>query len=162
MSVNVENKLSDFDHKLDDIEVMLTLLEAKLNSLPPEITSNYPPLTHYSLNDINPVITASYATVENKTESQVTVTTTETNNINAKYNTTPTNPQPNELINEEVNQKPEEELTDEQKLQEFLKENDSEQIGNLYKMLKFEIPEVAVLQKAKLISVETEIVEVSL
>lgn len=35
---------------------MLGLLEAKLGSLPPEITNNYPELIRISLNDINPEI----------------------------------------------------------------------------------------------------------
>lgn len=33
---------------------MLSLLESKLGSLPPEITNNYPELIRISLNDINP------------------------------------------------------------------------------------------------------------
>lgn len=35
---------------------MLSLLESKLNSLPPEITNSYPELIHISLNDVNPEI----------------------------------------------------------------------------------------------------------
>ena len=36
---------------------MVTLLESKLNSLPSEITANYPPLVSQKLEDVNVVFT---------------------------------------------------------------------------------------------------------
>ena len=56
LSINVEDKFQSFDQKLDDLEIMITLLESKLNSLPPEITSTYPQLQQCNLDDVNPVI----------------------------------------------------------------------------------------------------------
>ena len=52
LSVKGDEKLAEFDKKLDDLEIMTTLLEAKLKSLPEEITSKYPPLEPCSLVDI--------------------------------------------------------------------------------------------------------------
>ena len=56
LSINVEDKFQSFDEKLDDLEIMISLLESKLNSLPPEITSTYPVLQQCNLDDVNPVI----------------------------------------------------------------------------------------------------------
>ena len=56
LSINVEDKFQSFDEKLDDLEIMISLLESKLNSLPPEITSTYPSLQQCNLDDVNPVI----------------------------------------------------------------------------------------------------------
>ena len=39
LSVKGEEKLSEFDNKLNDLDAMTTLLEAKLNSLPDNIKS---------------------------------------------------------------------------------------------------------------------------
>ena len=39
LSVKGDEKLAEFDQKLNDLDVMTTLLEAKLNSLPEKITS---------------------------------------------------------------------------------------------------------------------------
>ena len=42
ISVKGDEKLQEFDEKLNDLEIMTTLLESKLNSLPANITSTYP------------------------------------------------------------------------------------------------------------------------
>ncbi len=52
LSVKGEEKLSEFDNKLNDLDAMTTLLEAKLFSLPDNITSNYPPLEPINLDDL--------------------------------------------------------------------------------------------------------------
>lgn len=65
LSVNVEEKLQNFDKKLNDLEIMTTLLESKLNSLPPEITSQFPQLQQCTLDDVNPVISTSPAIISN-------------------------------------------------------------------------------------------------
>jgi hypothetical protein len=49
LSVKGDEKLAEFDKKLNDLEIMTTLLEAKLNSLPEKFTSAYPPLEKTSL-----------------------------------------------------------------------------------------------------------------
>ena len=56
LSVKGDEKLSEFDNKLNDLDAMTTLLEAKLNSLPEKITSTYPPLEPVTLPDVNPSI----------------------------------------------------------------------------------------------------------
>ena len=56
LSVKGDEKLAEFDKKLNDLDVMTTLLEAKLNSLPEQITSTYPPIQECGLDDIIPVI----------------------------------------------------------------------------------------------------------
>ena len=47
---------------------MVTMLESKLNSLPEEITSKYPPLVFCSLNDVNPIIQSSIVVVSDRVE----------------------------------------------------------------------------------------------
>ena len=59
LSVNVDEKLSEFDKKMNDLEVMTTLFEAKLESLPDEIKSTYPPLQPCNLDDVNPVFSVN-------------------------------------------------------------------------------------------------------
>ena len=59
LSINVEEKFENFDSKLNDLEIMTTLLESKLDSLPSDITSQYPALQQCSLDDVNPVINIS-------------------------------------------------------------------------------------------------------
>ena len=49
LSVKGDEKLAEFDNKLDDLERMTTLLEAKLFSLPEKITSTYPQLEEVDL-----------------------------------------------------------------------------------------------------------------
>ena len=56
LSVKGDEKLAEFDNKLNDLDAMTTLLEAKLFSLPENITSTYPPLQEVQLDDVNPVI----------------------------------------------------------------------------------------------------------
>lgn len=56
LSVKGDEKLAEFDNKLDDLDAMTTLLEAKLFSLPEKITSTYPPLEQVILPDIDPSI----------------------------------------------------------------------------------------------------------
>jgi len=56
LSVKGDEKLAEFDKKLNDLEIMTTLLEAKLNSLPEKFTSSYPPLEKINLDDEIPTI----------------------------------------------------------------------------------------------------------
>ena len=49
LSVKGDEKLAELEKKLNDLEIMTTLLEAKLNSLPEKFTSAYPPLEKTSL-----------------------------------------------------------------------------------------------------------------
>ena len=52
LSVKGDEKLAEFDNKLDDLDRMTTLLESKLFSLPEKITSTYPPLEECGLDDL--------------------------------------------------------------------------------------------------------------
>ena len=54
LSVNVDEQLSEFDKKMNDLEIMTTLFESKLESLPDEIKSSFPPLQECKLEDPNP------------------------------------------------------------------------------------------------------------
>ena len=56
LSVKGDEKLAEFDQKLNDLDVMTTLLEAKLNSLPEKITSGYPDIPVVKFDDLNPKI----------------------------------------------------------------------------------------------------------
>ena len=59
LSVKGDEKLAEFDNKLNDLDIMTTLLESKLNSLPEKITSTYPQLEPCNLDDIIPITITS-------------------------------------------------------------------------------------------------------
>ena len=59
LSVNIDEQLSEFDKKMNDLEIMTTLFEAKLESLPDEIKSTFPPLQSCSLDDVNQVFSGN-------------------------------------------------------------------------------------------------------
>ena len=94
LSLNVDEKLSEFDKKLNDLEIMTTLFEAKLDSLPEEIKSTYPPLQQCNLDDVNPVFSSNI--IQNEPIQN----------------------------NKEGEEKKEEVLTPEDELENFLKENE--------------------------------------
>ena len=151
---------------------MVTLLESKLNSLPPEITSKYPPLFHCSLNEINPEINSENTVVvvsnsttninivqentqNNQNKEKEAEVRVNNNNSNTENNTVAvednvsTNANPEANANQAANVEPIEE-TPEQKLKSFIENNPNEDLEGLLKMLKYGIPEQAVLQKARL------------
>ena len=133
---------------------MVSLLESKLYSLPSEITTKYPPLTYYSLNDINPQILSTniYEIKSNEVKDQV--------NPQPVENKTEEIEKPNEIV-VKIEEKVEViEETPEKKLKGFLEENNSDKVQNIYKMLKFGIPEQAVLQKARFTGIELNVVNV--
>ena len=129
---------------------MVSLLEAKLYSLPPEITSKYPPLTYQSLNDINPQIFST-----NAYEIKNTEVGEESSRQQVKHKV-------EEIVNheEKIYEEVVVEQTPEQKLNRLLEENNSEGIQSLYKMMKFSIPEQAVLQKARIVGIDEKLVHV--
>lgn len=153
LSVNVDEKLHEFDKKIQDLEIMTTLLEAKINSLPPEIVAQYPQLTICKLDDVNPVLT-SPAVIQiipeqhpqQQQQQQPQQQPDQANN----------NPQP-EVVAEPVKEEPVE-LSPQEKLDKFLEENNSESYLNLTKMLKFKIPEQSILQKAQFGGLDMNIV----
>ena len=152
LSLNVDEKLSEFDKKLNDLEVMTTLFEAKLESLPDEIKSTYPPLQPCSLDDVNPVFSGNSSNniqLEQKKNEQ-------NKNEEVKHE--------NENKDEEGGKKREEEkkegegegegggeqneLSPEEDLKQFLDKNISFQ--NIYKMLKVGVPVLSAEQKVKI------------
>ena len=69
LSINVDEKLSEFDKKMHDLEIMTTLFESKLESLPDEIKSTFPPLQPCSLDDVNPNFSSNEANTNIKQEN---------------------------------------------------------------------------------------------
>ena len=164
LSVKGDEKLAEFDKKLDDLEIMTTLLEAKLNSLPEKITSTYPPLEPCKLEDINPVnldqiqTSSSNTNVTEGTGSSIpppppppnTNGENQDRQVNAGYPDLDQNPPPDNIdANQETgNAEGGDNLSPDEDLEKFLKEN--EQFRNLYKMLKLGVPVAGVEQKAKM------------
>ena len=165
LSVKGDEKLAEFDKKLDDLEIMTTLLEAKLNSLPENITSTYPPIENCKLDDIN---TVNNPIQEYSSNSNINVvegtgssipppppppplpqmddaSQNPQNNENQNYPDLDQNNSNNLDVNQEEN---EHNLDPAQDLEKFLKEN--EKCRNLYTMLKLGVPVAGVEQKAKM------------
>ena len=145
LSVKGDEKLAEFDKKLNDLDVMTTLLEAKLNSLPEKITSTYPPLNEVNLDDIIPVIIQNPPQpVEQPPEPPVPTIPDNGKDSKGKQEegeTLPTN-------GEETVHVEEENLTPQQELDKFLDEH--ENLKSTYKLLKMGIPTMQVEQKARM------------
>ncbi len=132
---------------------MVTLLETKLNSLPPDITSNYPPLVHQTINDVNPIFV-----------------TKPDNPVNLPVNNIPQPPVVNVVAvpqnidqtppenTEQPQEKKVEDDTPESQLRILLEENPN--LDKFHKMLKYGIPTIAVEQKAKFEGTEGELIAV--
>ena len=172
LSVKGDEKLAQFDTKLNDLDVMTTLLEAKLNSLPEKITSTYPPLEEVNLDDINPINIQNPSEVGDNSGQDSNVISGSGSGVPVPPPPPPPPPIPgtqhqNQLnpIKEEPDkekegaeegeQKPpeegggnEEELSPEEVLENFLKEHES--FRNIYKMLKMGVPSMQVEMKAKM------------
>ena len=184
LSINVEDKFQNFDQKLDDLEIMITLLESKLNSLPPEITSTYPQLQQCNLDDVNPVINiVQQQSISNSQPSSSVPVAPPLGNVpvppplgnvpvppplgnvpvppplgtvNLKV-PVPNVPGVNEGVNNEEEKKEEvKELTPQEKLDQFLEEH--EELKGLHKMLKLKIPAGGVLQKATMSKMDMTLV----
>ena len=157
LSTNVDEQLSEFDKKMNDLEIMTSLFEAKLESLPDEIKSTYPPLQECNLDDVNPIFSvnnpmenppqsgdkkANENEQEKKEEGQ--------NEGESKENPTEEEKKEEEGGNEAGGNAEEEnkELSPEEDLQKFLDNNDT--FKELFKMLKVGVPIIGVKQKATL------------
>ncbi len=151
LSIKGDEKLAEFDKKLNDLDVMTTLLEAKLNSLPEQITSTYPPIQECGLDDIIPVIINNPPPKEdNQEDQQVECQSEQQQDDNKDQNG-------NQQENEE--QKPQqeevvEELTPQQELDKFLEEHDY--LRDTYKLLKMSIPYAQIEQKAGIKGLDVE------
>ena len=152
LSVKGDEKLAEFDKKLNDLDVMTTLLEAKLNSLPEQITSTYPPIQECGLDDIIPVIINNQE--DNHEDKQEECQSEQQQDDNKDQNG-------NQQENEEQKQKQEdvvEELTPQQELDKFLEEHDY--LRDTYKLLKMSIPYAQIEQKAGIKGLDVEEIKV--
>ena len=135
LSVKGDEKLAEFDNKLDDLDAMTTLLEAKLFSLPEKITSTYPQLEPVILPDIDPSIGS------NPVQSAP-------DNSNQNSSSVPPTPPP----------PPPPEPSPEDDLENFLKENET--LRTLHAMIKVGVPTMQVSMKAKMNGFNMELVEI--
>ena len=145
LSVKGEEKLSEFDNKLNDLDAMTTLLEAKLNSLPENITSNYPPLEPMNLGDINPFFIQQPP--ENPTEPPKP--DEDSQDVSKK------DEQPGEGPN--IDEANKEDLSPEVDLNNFL--NHNEELKPLYKMIKVGVPLMGVRNKGQSNGIDMALVE---
>ena len=161
LSTNVDEKLSEFDKKMHDLEIMTSLFEAKLESLPDEIKSTFPPLQPCNLDDVNPTFSASEVNpninqqqnVENQGQNIENQGQNEENQGQNVEN------QEQEKIGENAEDKKEEEnqeLSPEEDLNKFLEEHS--ELQSLYKMLKFGVPIIGVTQKANSLGCDMDLV----
>ena len=155
LSVKGDEKLAEFDNKLNDLDIMTTLLESKLNSLPEKITSIYPPIEQCNLDDpITITITSDLGSnSDNKSGSGSTVP--------PPPPPPPPPPVPDDKPKTDVHpddvadgQDPDEDgeigenMSPEDDLEDFLQKNES--LRNIYKMLKLGVPSMQVEGKARM------------
>ena len=137
LSVKGEEKLSEFDNKLNDLDAMTTLLEAKLKSLPENITSTYPPLEPVNFDeDIIPIVIQQPIQVQMQQDDDQPPVLDEVEQIE--------HPDDEQEQQEENN----ENLSPEEDLEKFLNEN--EDLKDIYKKLKLGIPSFQLFMKAKM------------
>ena len=127
LSVKGDEKLAEFDQKLNDLDVMTTLLEAKLNSLPEKITSGYPSSQELQENDQD-----QYQNQEDEQQKEEM-----------------------QEDEEEEKEKEGEDLSPEEALENFLQKH--ENFRNIYKMLKMGVPPQAVEQKVKVNALDLDV-----
>ena len=166
LSLNVDEKLSEFDKKMNDLEIMTSLFEAKLESLPDEIKSTYPPLQQCNLDDVNPVFSVN-ANV-NPPSSEQNANETEKKEETQNENENKQEEQKNEEEKKEGEGEGEGEgggeeeqkqgdLTPEEDLNQFL--NQHSEFQTLFKMLKVGVPTMQVKMKAKMDEINANLVE---
>ena len=149
LSVKGDEKLAEFDQKLNDLDVMTTLLEAKLNSLPEKITSEYPDIRVVKFDDLNPRIIQ-------QTESQIqTAQSSSQENDQDQYQNQEDESQKEEMQEDEEEEKEGEDLSPEEALENFLQKH--ENFRNIYKMLKMGVPPQAVEQKVKVNALDLDV-----
>ena len=156
LSVNVDEKLSEFDKKMNDLEIMTTLFESKIESLPDEIKSTFPPLQPCNLDDVNPSFSAS--NVNPSIQQGNNPAQAQNENQENKENQEGENKEGNEE-EEKKEEQPEEEkeLTPEDELNKFLEEH--EDVRQMYKMLKLGVPSFGIMQKAQMNGYDINIVQ---
>ena len=156
LSVNVDEKLSEFDKKMNDLEIMTTLFESKIESLPDEIKSTFPPLQPCNLDDVNPTFSAS--NLNPSIQQGNNPAQTQNENQENKENQEGENKEGNnEEEKKEEQPEDEKELTPEDELNKFLEEH--EDLRQMYKMLKLGVPSFGVMQKAQMNGFDVDLVQ---
>ena len=161
LSVKGDEKLAEFDKKLNDLEIMTTLLEAKLNSLPEKITSTYPQLQQCNLDDVNPIINTNVNVSESGSGPVPPPPSPPTGNEPAQNNQNEEDKKENE--NGEQPKVGEGEGGEgeggdpAENLENFLKNH--EKYRTLYKMLKMGVPIMGVQQKAQVNGFDMDLLE---
>ena len=153
LSTNVDEKLSEFDKKLNDLEIMTTLFESKLESLPDEIKSTFPPLQPCNLDDVNPNFSANVnPIIQDEKKEEENQEQNKENQENQEEDKKEENNNEEEKKEETGAEGGEEgdngEMNPQQELDKFLAEHG--ELQNIYKMLKLGVPSEGVIQKAKL------------
>ena len=145
LSVKGEEKLSEFDNKLNDLDAMTTLLEAKLNSLPENITSNYPPLEPINLDDIIQI------DIQQPPEPPPERLKLDEDSQDGSKKDEQSGGGPN------IDETNKEDLSPEVDLENFLNQN--EELKPLYKMIKVGVPLMGVRNKGQSNGIDMELVE---
>ena len=138
----MDEKLSEFDKKMNDLEIMTTLFETKLNSLPEEIKSTYPPLQQCNLDDVNPVFSSNIQNEQIQNNKEGEEKKEEEKNEEKK------NEEEQKEEEQKEEEKKQEELTPEEELENFLKEN--EDYRRFVKQLKIGIKSYQIEQKERI------------
>ena len=152
LSVKGDEKLAEFDQKLNDLDVMTTLLEAKLNSLPEKITSGYPDIPVVKFDDLNPrIIQQPKPQMQNAQSSSQE----HDQDHQEEEEEAQGEEKPEEKEGEESEEKEGEDLSPEEALENFLQKH--ENFRNIYKMLKMGVPPQAVEQKVKVNALDLDV-----
>ena len=165
LSVKGDEKLAEFDNKLNDLDIMTTLLESKLNSLPEKITSTYPQLEPCNLDDIIPI------TITSDLDSGGGSTVPPPPPPPPPPPIPDDIPQPDGLTDSEGDEGDNgtknkgggdnaENMSPEEDLEDFLKNNES--LRNIYKMLKLGVPSMQVEGKARMNGTNMELFKILL
>ena len=161
LSVNVDEKLSEFDKKMNDLEIMTTLFESKIESLPDEIKSTFPPLQPCNLDDVNPTFSASNlnpSIQQGNNPAQAQNENQENKENQEGENKEGENKEGNnEEEKKEEQPEEEKELTPEDELNKFLDEH--EDLKQMYRMLKLGVPSFGVMQKAQMNGFDIDLVQ---
>ena len=153
LSVKGDEKLAEFDQKLNDLDVMTTLLEAKLNSLPEKITSGYPDIPVVKFDDLNPkIIKQPEPQMQN---AQSSSQEHDQDHQEEEEEEAQGEEKPEEKEGEEPEEKEGEDLSPEEALENFLQKH--ENFRNIYKMLKMGVPPQAVEQKVKVNALDLDV-----
>ena len=150
LSINVDEKLSEFDKKMNDLEIMTSLFESKLESLPEEIKSTFPPLQPCNLDDVNPNFSSNDNNVNIKQEQNEEEVQVQNQEEEKKEEEIQEEEKKEEIVEEQVEMSPEEELN------KFLEQHS--ELQNLYKMLKLGVPVIGVTQKAQINQLNMDLV----